>query len=136
MKPSGTLTIFLILAFSFILIAAGHGAGPFVLFQIGLIGSLLERSLFSFTSDWAVSMWLFVLLSLTGELLLLLVLFKKALRSKMSFAGICLLLLSWAIVLYALPEYKEVTFYTGIPFATLVAVWLWQYFKPIQEDEA
>lgn len=135
MKPSGRLTIFLILAFSFILIAGGHGAGPFVLFQVGIISSLLERSLFSFTSEWAVWMWLFVLLSLPGELLLVLALFKRDLRSKMSLAGICLLLLSWGIVLCALPEYKEVTFYTGIPFATLVAVWLWQYCKPKREEE-
>ena len=136
MRPSGRLTIFLMLAFSFILIAAGHGAGPFVLFQVGIISSLLERSLFSFTSGWAVSMWLFVLLSLVGELLLVRALFKRNLRSKMSLAGICLLLLSWGIVLCALPEYKQLTFFTGAPFAILVAFWLWQYFKPIQEDEA
>ena len=136
MKNSGRLTIFLLLAFSFILIAGGHGAGPFVLFQVGIISSLLERSLFSFTSGWALSMWLFVLLSLAGELLLVRALFKRDLRSKMALAGICLLLLSWGIVLCALPEYKELTFFTGTPFAILVGFWLWQYFKPIQEDEA
>ncbi|WP_416440002.1 hypothetical protein [Phnomibacter sp. MR] len=132
MKPSGRLTILLMLAFSFILIAGGHGAGPFLLIQIGLISSLFEKSLFS---DWPVSIWLLVLLSITGEGLLLIAFFKKSFHSKVSLLAVCLLVLSWATVLFANTEYKEVTFYTGIPFATLVAVWLWQYCKPKREEE-